>query len=326
MTDTSTSQETGITEAQAAERLLSLYQSEDHGQDDETQGQEPEPEDDEPEAEEADGEADDGEPEADPEDAPEDEQDTGQTFKVKVDGEELDVPLDELLKGYSREQDYTRKTQAVAEERKLLESEKAAVAGTRTEYSSRLEALKEVLAASEPKVDQSLRQSDPAEWSAQMLQHRQWAEQARAVEQEKVRLDQEQQAEEAKASAEYVRSQAELLRAAIPEWKDAEVAKAEQTKLANYALNTIGLTPEEVDGIVDHRVVVAMRKAMQFDELKAKTPDTRAKVEKVKTAVPGAKTKTSTATEVNRARERLAADGSTDAAARLILMKQSRRA
>lgn len=326
MTDTSTSQETGITEAQAAERLLSLYQSEDHGQEDETQGQEPEPEDDEPEADEAEGEPDDGEPDADPEDAPEDEQDTGQTFKVKVDGEELDVPLEELLKGYSREQVFTRRMQALAEEKKTSDAERQALANTRTEYSSRLEALKEVLAASEPKVDQSLRQSDPAEWSAQMLQHRQWAEQARAVEQEKARLDQEQQAEEAKASAEYVRSQAELLRAAIPEWKDAEVAKAEQTKLANYALNIIGLTPEEVDGIVDHRVVVAMRKAMQFDELKAKAPDTRAKVEKVKTAAPGAKTKTSTATEVNRARERLAADGSTDAAARLILMKQSRRA
>lgn len=39
------------------------------------------------------------------------------TYKVKVDGEELEVGLDELLNGYSRTADYTRKTQALAEER-----------------------------------------------------------------------------------------------------------------------------------------------------------------------------------------------------------------
>jgi hypothetical protein len=42
-------------------------------------------------------------------------------FKVKVDGEELEVPLDELLAGYQRQSDYTRKTQALAEERKRIE-------------------------------------------------------------------------------------------------------------------------------------------------------------------------------------------------------------
>lgn len=39
-------------------------------------------------------------------------------YKVKVDGEELEVPLNELLNGYMRQADYTRKTQALAQERK----------------------------------------------------------------------------------------------------------------------------------------------------------------------------------------------------------------
>ena len=47
---------------------------------------------------------------------------SGQTFRVKVDGEEVEVPLDELLKGYSRTADYTRKTQAIAEARKQAEA------------------------------------------------------------------------------------------------------------------------------------------------------------------------------------------------------------
>lgn len=40
---------------------------------------------------------------------------------VKINGEETEVPLEELRNGYMRQQDYTFKTQQVAEERKLAE-------------------------------------------------------------------------------------------------------------------------------------------------------------------------------------------------------------
>lgn len=45
-----------------------------------------------------------------------------QIFTVKYQGEELDVPLNELLNGYLRQQDYTRKTQEVAELRAFNEA------------------------------------------------------------------------------------------------------------------------------------------------------------------------------------------------------------
>lgn len=48
-------------------------------------------------------------------------------FKVKVDGVEEEVTLDELLNGYSRTKDYTNKTQKLSEERKRLESERAEI-------------------------------------------------------------------------------------------------------------------------------------------------------------------------------------------------------
>jgi predicted ribosome quality control (RQC) complex YloA/Tae2 family protein len=46
-----------------------------------------------------------------------------QTYTVRVDGEEVEVTIDELLSGYSRTQDYTRKTMALADQRKSLETE-----------------------------------------------------------------------------------------------------------------------------------------------------------------------------------------------------------
>lgn len=41
--------------------------------------------------------------------------------KVKVDGEELDVPVKEALSGYQRQADYTRKTQELAAQRESLQ-------------------------------------------------------------------------------------------------------------------------------------------------------------------------------------------------------------
>ena len=46
-----------------------------------------------------------------------------QIFTVNVNGENLEVDLDELKAGYSRQKDYTKKTQEVAEQRKLAEQQ-----------------------------------------------------------------------------------------------------------------------------------------------------------------------------------------------------------
>ena len=42
-------------------------------------------------------------------------------YKVKVDGEEVEVTQDELLRGYMRQRDYTQKTQQLAEQRRQFE-------------------------------------------------------------------------------------------------------------------------------------------------------------------------------------------------------------
>ena len=60
-------------------------------------------------------------PEATPSAPPEyldTEQFGGHHVRMKVDGEDLEVPLSEALQGYSRQSDYTRKTQALAEQQR----------------------------------------------------------------------------------------------------------------------------------------------------------------------------------------------------------------
>lgn len=63
------------------------------------------------------------------EEQPDDSDDEGQDqttedepkYKVKVDGEEIEVTQDELLRGYMRQKDYTQKTQQLAEQRRQFE-------------------------------------------------------------------------------------------------------------------------------------------------------------------------------------------------------------
>ena len=51
------------------------------------------------------------------EEEPEDELETETVYTVRVDGKDVEVTEDELLKGYSRQADYTKKTQELAEYR-----------------------------------------------------------------------------------------------------------------------------------------------------------------------------------------------------------------
>lgn len=77
------------------------------------------------------------------EEAPDDAEDKGETeteveesetgikdddqpqYEVKVDGETMKVPLKELIAGYQRQADYTRKTQELAQQRQAFEQENA---------------------------------------------------------------------------------------------------------------------------------------------------------------------------------------------------------
>lgn len=65
----------------------------------------------------------DSELEDDSEDDSEDDESDGETFVVKVDGEELQVTLDELKAGYSRQAHFTRSMQALKEERETFQQE-----------------------------------------------------------------------------------------------------------------------------------------------------------------------------------------------------------
>ena len=69
------------------------------------------------------------------------EEPSGETYAVKVDGENQEVSLEELRDGYQRQSDYTRKTQELASERKRLQQAEAIVSSLEADPDGTLTAL-----------------------------------------------------------------------------------------------------------------------------------------------------------------------------------------
>ena len=252
----------------------------------------------------------------------EEEQEEGeqpQTFTVKVDGKEVSVTLDELQKGYSRTQDYTRKTQQIAEVRKQVEQETHAVRAEREQYAQLLGALQAQLQSSEPQVDlERLYHEDPIEWVRQKEVMRERQEKLGAIQSEQQRLSQVAQYEQQRAMEAQLASQQEALLAALPDWKDPKKAKAEKALVIESA-KAAGFTDEDLKSVYDHRLVLLLRKAALFDQMVSKRQGIKPVVNNgPRTAKPGAAGRVSTTTESTRAKQRLAKSGRIDDAASAI--------
>jgi vacuolar-type H+-ATPase subunit I/STV1 len=305
-----TGSEGGLTVQSAADRIASLLtgdgdsdgsetreEDEESPQSDEEEGDEPEtPED---ESEETD-------------EQPDDEAEQPPTFTVKVDGEEVVVTLDELQRGYSRTQDYTRKTMELAEARKAIEPELQAVRQEREQYASLLPKLEAHLQQQwEDPALQDLRQTNPAEY---LLRREELRQQAEAIQAERQRIETAQREEQEKERIERRRDEALALIKVVPELQD----KKNFEETVGYALS-IGFTPEDIQDTDNHRAYLVLWKAMQFDRLKAKAPAVKARVDAVKTAKPGSTaSKPTPSSDLTRAKQRLAKTGRVDDAAAAI--------
>ena len=249
----------------------------------------------------------------------EEEEQPTEVYTVKVDGKEVEVTLDELQKGYSRTQDYTRKTQQIAETRKAVEAEASAIRAEREQYAQLLGALKQQLESTEAPVDMDrLYNEDPIEWVRQSEVMRQKQDKLAAIQSEQQRLSQltaQQRAQEMNA---HLATQQEALIQAVPEWKDSKKAQAEKALLVEFG-KKIGFSDDALKNVYDHRAVVALRKAALYDQMMSKRGQIKPVINNgPRPAKPSAAGRVSTTTESTRAKQRLAKSGRVDDAASAI--------
>jgi len=255
--------------------------------------------------EEAEAHQDDDEP-SDDDESDEADKDPTPERKVKVaikgdDGEEqeLEVSEEELVKGYHRQQDYTKKTQALAErENQAVEFLKAKHDEFRQHYLSQAElARAAVTSMAGIKTEAELAElanSDPAAWVAESQRQKEIFNYLNY-------LDQQINGERQRASQEQTERQAQTLQEQYQKaWTVLSKEKIDKPALAKIytdAKKVYGFTDEELGGVYDARLVMALRDAAAYQELKSK------RAEVTKKAVDAPRVPNKQATTANERRQ-----------------------
>lgn len=215
-----------------------------------------------------------------------------------------EVAVDELVKGYQRQADYTRKTQQLAErETQAVEFLRSKHDEIRTQYLQQAESARMAVAQmaglkTEVELAQ-LAQQDRGAWVAEVQRQNQINGFLQGLDnqlmQERQRAEQERQQRHAQTlQQQYQRT-----------WSELEKEKIDKPTLAKIYGNvnkTYGFSEQELSSVYDYRLVKMMRDAAAYQELKARKPEVTKKVAEA----PRMPAKQAPAAEV---RQRKALDG-----------------
>jgi hypothetical protein len=250
------------------------------------------------------------------------EEEPAPTYRVKVGKEEVDVPLDELLKGYSRTADYTKKTQELAENRKSVEAERQRIdeaSRLRDQYAERLGVIEQMLSQTDKSEDLSaLKENDPIGYAVRVAEQSEREKQLTAVRAERQKLAQSQQAEQGERLKAHLATEAAKLREAIPELSDEVKGEVVKRDIRDFA-KSIGFSDQELTQVYDSRAVLTLYKAMQYDKLvKGKTDATKKVSQAPRMLRPGTSTPEARETEtIKKMQQQLKKSGKKGDAARL---------
>ena len=257
-----------------------------------------------------------------------DEDDGGeasQRFKVKVDGQELEVTLDDLKRSFAGQGYIQKRMQEVAAVRKEAENVYNALNEERAQLAQALAVYQQQLsAAGNPQPpSKELLKTDPIRYLEEEAAYREGMEQRQQLAQQQAILMQQQSEQQKRAYAAYLAEQAQLLTQRIPDFADAKKAGELKRALIETGAQHYGFSPDELQAVSDARHVAVLHDAMRYRQLMAGKERVQEKVAQVNRPVvrPGAKrTETSGKTiEANKARARMKSTGSVDDVAAFLL-------
>jgi hypothetical protein len=202
-------------------------------------------------------------------------------YRVKAAGEEKEVTLDELIKSYQLGTDYTKKSQAVAEERKAVEAERQRIEEARylrDQYAERLQVIEQML-NQQPETENLdyLKETDPIGYAVKVAELSQREKQLAQVQAERQRIAQQQDQERQEQLGHVIQAEARKLAEAIPEYADPQKGEVARRELREFG-QKLGFTEQELAGIYDSRQVLTLWKAMQYDKLQSAKPGITKKV------------------------------------------------
>ena len=194
--------------------------------------------------------------------------------RVKVNGQELEVSLNELKSGYSRDSDYRQKTHSLSLERKNLEEEKGVLRQT---YDTKLRELDELMQSANSFISQgsevdlnAMYEEDPQAAAKLDFQMRQQREHLASLRQKSEVVKQQQYNQ-------FLNQQKQLAEQAIPELSNPQKASDLKVKMRN-TLSDYGFNDQEIGSLSDHRFLKVLKDAMDYRNLKDAKPIVQKKV------------------------------------------------
>tara|TARA_R110000822_G_scaffold54694_1_gene139846 strand:- start:546 stop:1547 length:1002 start_codon:yes stop_codon:yes gene_type:complete len=244
-------------------------------------------------------------------------------FNVSIDGEDTEVNHNELIKGYQRQSDYTRKTQSLADDRKGFEEQKAQLAQERQQVLAMLQKQQTTNNGELDKFNNvdwaELKEYEPDKYLMMREEQREAVTNIQTQQQEQDRLAQAQQQDFGVQMQRYLAEEDAKLVDQIDGWGNPESKKAVQSDIASYA-KQVGYSDEELGNLADSRALLLMHKARLYDQMQGsgKNLVSKKKAKAVRRVVSGGKPATNAQKESKRAadlRSRAKQSGSVDDAA-----------
>jgi hypothetical protein len=223
-------------------------------------------------------------------------------YSVTVDGTDLSVNLEELIQGYQRNADYTRKTQELAQER-TQSSE--FVERSKKDVEAKLQKLDQLNNAAQAQLQQEyaevdfekLYDEDPVE--AARLEHK-----MRKKHEQLAQVSQQTQELQAQEFNKYLGEQQQLLSKKIPELLDDQKGPRFKQQMRDY-LGNIGFNDSEINSVYDHRYVMLVKDAMSYRNLQKAKPGIKKKVANAPKVVKGGVAKSKGQADAEAKRQQL---------------------
>ena len=260
--------------------------------------------------------------ETDTEDHLEDASPEEPRYSVKVDGQEVEVSLEDLKQGYSGQQYVQKGMQDASAQKKEAEAVYAALTNERQQLAELYQSIQQGNITAPPeKPTKEMFDADPIGYMKQNLDYE---EQKGAYDMQMMQLQQvSQQSSEAEANAKqaYLKEQMQILQREIPDFADSKRATALKEKLVKYGTTHYGYTTEEISQITDHKAIKVLHDAVRYQEIIKGKSQAKTKTKSAKPMLkPGAKKMaTPTAKVRSRQQAKLKDSGSIEDALGLIL-------
>ena len=251
----------------------------------------------------------------DSEDEPVEEEPQEAYYRVKVDGQEVEVTLDQLKQGYSGQQYVQKGMQQAAEARKAAENAYQSLMQERQQLQQLVGQMQNGQVTPPVEPDRAQFDADPIGYMEAKMDYEDKMQKWSEVQQQLAA----QSEAEAQARQAVAQQEAQVLLERLPELRDAKKAAQFKEDIVKTATEVYGYPAEMIGSIQSHRDLLVLRDAMLYRKMMANGEKVEGQRKQKKVIKPGSKQVTTNKDIVRKKRTNLKKSGRIEDALALML-------